>query len=522
MQPCTSFCEQVLTRCFARDSLERLDESWKSYTFSLNKLAQKLSTSYNIETIVAPMDVQISEAIMNFQENGQNITDHVFNACGAPRPMSGAISGGGGGGGNVHMAASIVGPIDSGKLKDSGLTVDSYGETSMPVRAPTNRLKRRARAASIRARQYAAATASSQTNRNQEQASSYSSAFGSLMLDQNDRAQRPSGGSKPNHMISQQTPGAVVIHHSNHPKDSSVMRSPEIIDEIKRYIQSTRNFWSTLPNSVCMASNQTFNDHPPSIAAALAKNRQQQSGAKKVAPQWPYCYSAQLMPHEINFDMRYRTEIQHITGQLDRIRDKVEQAFLGIEVEWDSLSVPAVIPHIRPTMAGLPNTRPIVIPSAGNSGFGGFVTSTSTTTVAPADDEDEESTEDELDPSEDGAESGDDGSDAEPDDSGASETDTLDEPTEDYDSETEPLETETAQSTTLMPLTEPPDNTLNDSNEPAGIPGELVTAPKRTSGQSSSKLVIQSCWLGFGFELNAVASFLMFVVMMLNHQQRQF
>lgn len=41
-------------------------------------LASRLETSFNIESVVDPIDIKISDAIMNFQENGQVVSQEVF------------------------------------------------------------------------------------------------------------------------------------------------------------------------------------------------------------------------------------------------------------------------------------------------------------------------------------------------------------------------------------------------------------------------------------------------------------
>lgn len=43
----------------------------------MNKVEQRLSRSYNIEQVVEPINVKISEAIMNFQENANAVTSKV-------------------------------------------------------------------------------------------------------------------------------------------------------------------------------------------------------------------------------------------------------------------------------------------------------------------------------------------------------------------------------------------------------------------------------------------------------------
>ena len=43
------------------------------------KLAEKLEGSFNIEMVVDPIDVKISDAIMNFQENSETVSTKVRN-----------------------------------------------------------------------------------------------------------------------------------------------------------------------------------------------------------------------------------------------------------------------------------------------------------------------------------------------------------------------------------------------------------------------------------------------------------
>ena len=40
-------------------------------------VAQRLEGPFNIETVVDPMNVKISEAIMNFQEDSSTVSDKV-------------------------------------------------------------------------------------------------------------------------------------------------------------------------------------------------------------------------------------------------------------------------------------------------------------------------------------------------------------------------------------------------------------------------------------------------------------
>ncbi|GFU97517.1 glypican-6 [Trichonephila clavipes] len=52
---------------------------------SLINLVSRLENSYNIESVLEPIDIKISEAIMNFQENGVAISKKLFHKCGKPR-----------------------------------------------------------------------------------------------------------------------------------------------------------------------------------------------------------------------------------------------------------------------------------------------------------------------------------------------------------------------------------------------------------------------------------------------------
>ena len=51
---------------------------------ALSQLAERLGRAFNVETIILPLDINISDAIMSFQESGFQITQKVFDACGKP------------------------------------------------------------------------------------------------------------------------------------------------------------------------------------------------------------------------------------------------------------------------------------------------------------------------------------------------------------------------------------------------------------------------------------------------------
>ena len=54
------------------------------FSGALMKLAEKLEGPFNIEMVVDPIDVKISDAIMNFQENSETVSTKVgekFSSC---------------------------------------------------------------------------------------------------------------------------------------------------------------------------------------------------------------------------------------------------------------------------------------------------------------------------------------------------------------------------------------------------------------------------------------------------------
>ena len=52
---------------------------------NLGTLADRLIGPFDIEAVVDPIGVKISDAIMNFQNSGYEVTGKVFEECGRPR-----------------------------------------------------------------------------------------------------------------------------------------------------------------------------------------------------------------------------------------------------------------------------------------------------------------------------------------------------------------------------------------------------------------------------------------------------
>ena len=55
------------------------------FSDNLQILADRLTGPFDIEDVVDPIGVKISDAIMNFQNSGYDVTTKVFADCGQPR-----------------------------------------------------------------------------------------------------------------------------------------------------------------------------------------------------------------------------------------------------------------------------------------------------------------------------------------------------------------------------------------------------------------------------------------------------
>uniref|UniRef100_A0A5F9CT45 Glypican 6 n=1 Tax=Oryctolagus cuniculus TaxID=9986 RepID=A0A5F9CT45_RABIT len=56
------------------------------FTDAMLLVAERLEGPFNIESVMDPIDVKISEAIMNMQENSIQVSAKVFQGCGQPKP----------------------------------------------------------------------------------------------------------------------------------------------------------------------------------------------------------------------------------------------------------------------------------------------------------------------------------------------------------------------------------------------------------------------------------------------------
>ena len=58
---------------------------WFLFSDNLRELADRMKGPFDIEEVVDPIGVKISDAIMNFQRSGYEVSERVKQECGTPR-----------------------------------------------------------------------------------------------------------------------------------------------------------------------------------------------------------------------------------------------------------------------------------------------------------------------------------------------------------------------------------------------------------------------------------------------------
>ncbi|XP_028315792.1 glypican-4 isoform X2 [Gouania willdenowi] len=84
VKPCQNYCLNVMRGCLANQA--DLDTEWNNFLDAMVGLVERLEGPFNFESIVDPIDVKISDAIMNMQENSMQVSQKVFQGCGTPKP----------------------------------------------------------------------------------------------------------------------------------------------------------------------------------------------------------------------------------------------------------------------------------------------------------------------------------------------------------------------------------------------------------------------------------------------------
>ncbi|KAJ7407818.1 Glypican-4 [Willisornis vidua] len=86
VKPCYNYCFNVMRGCLANQG--DLDTEWNIFIDSMLLVAERLEGPFNIETVMDPIDVKISDAIMNMQENSMQVSQKVFQGCGQPKTLA--------------------------------------------------------------------------------------------------------------------------------------------------------------------------------------------------------------------------------------------------------------------------------------------------------------------------------------------------------------------------------------------------------------------------------------------------
>ncbi|XP_035008196.1 glypican-6a isoform X2 [Hippoglossus stenolepis] len=84
LKPCHNYCHNVMRGCLANQA--DLDPEWNVFIDAMLLVADRLDGPFNIEGVIEPIDIKISDAIMNMQDNSMQVSAKVFQGCGQPKP----------------------------------------------------------------------------------------------------------------------------------------------------------------------------------------------------------------------------------------------------------------------------------------------------------------------------------------------------------------------------------------------------------------------------------------------------
>ncbi|XP_034436744.1 glypican-6-like isoform X2 [Hippoglossus hippoglossus] len=84
LKPCHNYCHNVMRGCLANQA--DLDPEWNVFIDAMLLVADRLDGPFNIEGVIEPIDIKISDAIMTMQDNSMQVSAKVFQGCGQPKP----------------------------------------------------------------------------------------------------------------------------------------------------------------------------------------------------------------------------------------------------------------------------------------------------------------------------------------------------------------------------------------------------------------------------------------------------
>lgn len=82
VKACAGFCMHTLEGCLRFHT--SFNSNWDKFIDGLDKVADRLLGPFNVENVVEPLNIKISEAVMNFQESGVDVSKKIFSMCGQP------------------------------------------------------------------------------------------------------------------------------------------------------------------------------------------------------------------------------------------------------------------------------------------------------------------------------------------------------------------------------------------------------------------------------------------------------
>ena len=75
VKPCPAYCEAIVGDCLK--DVGKINVLWTKFIDTMLNLASRMEKQFNIEEVVEPIDLKISEAIMNFQESHEDSMEKV-------------------------------------------------------------------------------------------------------------------------------------------------------------------------------------------------------------------------------------------------------------------------------------------------------------------------------------------------------------------------------------------------------------------------------------------------------------
>lgn len=85
--PCLKYCRTVTAACF-QPFFTDLNATWVVYVDELVRVSERLEGAFSLANVVDPIEVTISDAIMNFQTHSDSLSTQIFSKCGQPEPTA--------------------------------------------------------------------------------------------------------------------------------------------------------------------------------------------------------------------------------------------------------------------------------------------------------------------------------------------------------------------------------------------------------------------------------------------------